>query len=72
MQCKHDATAVIATRWEQDTDSGALVSTAPVPVAAARRIAAEYEAAGRECSWAPDAEDHGLAWLYLSPPEVAS
>lgn len=59
--------------WTRDSDTASLVSAAPVPVATARRIVAEYEASGRECSWAPDADDRGLAWLYLSPEaEVAS
>ena len=35
-----------------------------VPVAVARAYVAAAEAAGRECSWAPDNDDPTQAWIY--------
>lgn len=35
-----------------------------VPVDVARAYVAAAEAAGRECSWAPDNDDPAQAWIY--------
>lgn len=39
-----------------------------VPVAVARAYVAAAEAAGRECSWAPDNDDPTQAWIYETEP----
>lgn len=46
---------------------GYLVSDVAVPIETAKKIVAEYQASGRECSWAPDHHDRALAWIWLTP-----
>lgn len=51
----------------RDTDSPAMVTVERLSRDAARALVSELRAAGHTADDAPDAEDGGMAWVYVTP-----
>lgn len=52
-------------RWTDDPESGGYVTSAPMPRALAARLVEIATSRGHEASWAPDAYDASVAWVYI-------
>lgn len=62
---KHEILNGTAMVTDPATDGGQ-VSRDPMPVETARQYATVLEAAGFTVSWAPDADDRSVAYLYVA------
>jgi hypothetical protein len=56
----------ITVSMTRDTDSSAKVSREPLPAEDARKLVAALTALGIEASSAPDHDDRGREWLYVT------
>jgi hypothetical protein len=61
---KQEILSGVVMAVDADTDGGQ-VSRDSMPVERARQLAVALEDAGHESSWAPDAEDSSVAYLYV-------
>jgi hypothetical protein len=53
-----------------DQDSSGVVAETAMTIEDAKRAVAILTAEGLEASWAPDAADQSVAWLYVSQDDI--
>ena len=61
---KQEILSGVAMVADTETDGGH-VSRDSMPVERARQLAVALEDAGHESSWAPDVDDHSVAYVYV-------